>query len=49
VPQACQRDALPVAFAGACAALVGVAVLSLIVMSFIHFPPVLRHGSALPA
>ena len=33
------RDALPVAFAGAYAALVGVALLSLATMSFIHFPP----------
>jgi MFS family permease len=33
------RDALPVAFAGAYAALVGVALLSLATLSFIHFPP----------
>jgi MFS family permease len=32
------RDALPVAFAGAYAALVGVALLSLVTLSFIHFP-----------
>jgi len=33
------RDALPVAFAGAYAALVGVALLSLAALSFIRFPP----------
>jgi predicted MFS family arabinose efflux permease len=33
------RDALPVAFAGAYAALVGVALLALVTLSFIHFPP----------
>jgi len=33
------RDALPVAFAGAYAALVGVALLALATLSFIHFPP----------
>lgn len=33
------RDALPVAFAGAYAALVGVALLSLATLSFIRFPP----------
>jgi MFS family permease len=33
------RDVLPVAFAGAYAALVGVALLSLALLSFIHFPP----------
>jgi MFS family permease len=33
------RDVLPVAFAGAYAALVGVALLSLIALSFIRFPP----------
>lgn len=33
------RDALPVAFAGAYAALVGVAMLSLFTISFIDFPP----------
>jgi MFS family permease len=33
------RDALPVAFAGAYASLVGVALLSLLTISFIHFPP----------
>jgi MFS family permease len=33
------RDSLPVAFAGAYAALVGVALLSLLALSFIHFPP----------
>ena len=33
------RDVLPVAFAGAYAALVGVALLSLATLSFIHFPP----------
>ena len=32
------RDVLPVAFAGAYAALVGVALLSLVTLSFIHFP-----------
>jgi len=33
------RDVLPVAFAGAYAALVGVALLSFVTLSFIHFPP----------
>jgi len=33
------RDALPVAFAGAYASLVGIALLSLLTMSFIRFPP----------
>ncbi len=33
------RDALPVAFAGAYAALVGVALLALLTVSFIRFPP----------
>jgi len=33
------RDALPVAFAGAYASLVGIAALSLLTMSFIRFPP----------
>lgn len=42
------RDALPVAFAGAYAALAGVAMLSLIVMSFIHFPPLPAPNPASP-
>ena len=33
------RDALPVAFAGAYAALVGVALIALVVISFVRFPP----------
>jgi MFS family permease len=33
------RDALPVPFAGAYAALAGVALLALLTMSFLHFPP----------
>lgn len=42
------RDALPVAFAGAYAALVGVALLSLLIMSFIRFPPLPLPNAAHP-
>ncbi|MEO8805779.1 MAG: MFS transporter [Burkholderiaceae bacterium] len=42
------RDYWPVAFAGAYAALVGVALLGLLVLSFIHFPPLPLPTSARP-
>ena len=42
------RDALPVAFAGAYAALVGVAVLSFVTISFIHFPPLPQPSASQP-
>ena len=42
------RDALPVAFAGAYAALVAVALLALLVLSFIHFPPLPLPSAARP-
>jgi MFS family permease len=42
------RDALPVAFAGAYAALVGVAILSLCTLSFITFPPLPQPSAAHP-
>ena len=42
------RDALPVPFAGAYAALVGVALASLAVMSFIDFPPLPLPSAARP-
>jgi MFS family permease len=42
------RDALPVAFAGAYAALVGIAALSLLTMSFIRFPPLAQPSAAHP-
>ena len=42
------RDALPVAFAGAYAALVGVAVLALLTLSFIRFPPLPAPNAARP-
>ena len=42
------RDALPVAFAGAYAALVGVALLALVVISFVRFPPLPRPTLAQP-
>jgi MFS family permease len=43
------RDALPVPFAGAYAALVGVALLSLFTISFIHFPPLQLPTAAMPS
>lgn len=42
------RDALPVAFAGAYAALVVVALLALLTVSFIHFPPLPLPNAAHP-
>jgi len=42
------RDALPVAFAGAYASLVGIAALSLLTMSFIRFPPLPLPNAAHP-
>ncbi len=42
------RDALPVAFAGAYAALVGVAALSFVTISFIHFPPLPQPSASQP-
>ncbi len=42
------RDLLPVAFAGAYAALVGVALLSLLTMGFIRFPPLPQPDPAHP-
>ena len=42
------RDALPVAFAGAYAALVGIALLALAVLSFIDFPPLPLPTAARP-
>ena len=42
------RDALPVAFAGAYAALVGVALLALLTLSFIRFPPLPAPNAARP-
>ena len=42
------RDALPVPFAGAYVALVGVALLALVVMSFIDFPPLPLPSAAQP-
>jgi MFS family permease len=45
---AATRDALPVAFAGAYAALVGVALLSLVTLSFIRFPPLPLPSAARP-
>ncbi len=42
------RDALPVAFAGAYASLVGIAALSLLTMSFIRFPPLPLPSAAHP-
>ena len=42
------RDALPVAFAGAYAALMGVALLALITISFIDFPPLPQPSAARP-
>ena len=42
------RDALPVPFAGAYAALVGIALLSLFTLSFIDFPPLPRPSAAQP-
>ena len=42
------RDALPVDFAGAYAALVAVALLALLVLSFIHFPPLPLPSAARP-
>jgi MFS family permease len=42
------RDALPVAFAGAYASLVGIALLSLLTMSFIRFPPLPLPNAAHP-
>ena len=42
------RDALPVAFAGAYAALVAVALLALVVLSFIRFPPLPLPSAARP-
>ncbi|MES2100601.1 MAG: MFS transporter [Pseudomonadota bacterium] len=42
------RDALPVAFAGAYAALVGVALLALLTISFIEFPPLPKPTAAAP-
>ncbi len=42
------RDALPVAFAGAYAALVAVALLALLVLSFIRFPPLPLPSAARP-
>ena len=42
------RDALPVAFAGAYAALVGIALLALLALSFIEFPPLPLPTAARP-
>lgn len=42
------RDALPVPFAGAYASLVGIAMLSLLTMSFIRFPPLPLPNAAHP-
>ena len=42
------RDALPVAFAGAYAALVGVALLALLTLAFIRFPPLPQPSAARP-
>jgi len=42
------RDALPVAFAGAYASLVGIALLSLLTLSFIRFPPLPLRDAARP-
>jgi MFS family permease len=42
------RDVLPVAFVGAYAALVGVALLALVTISFIHFPPLPRPSADRP-
>jgi MFS family permease len=42
------RDALPVAFAGAYAALVGVALLALLTVSFIKFPPLPLPSASAP-
>jgi MFS family permease len=42
------RDVLPVAFAGAYAALVGVALLSFVTMAFIRFPPLPQPTAAHP-
>jgi MFS family permease len=42
------RDALPVAFAGAYAALVAVALLALLTISFVHFPPLPLPSAAKP-
>ena len=42
------RDALPVPFAGAYAALIGVALLALVTMSFIEFPPLPLPSAARP-
>ncbi len=42
------RDALPVAFAGAYAALVGVALMALVVISFVRFPPLPKPTPAQP-
>ena len=42
------RDALPVAFVGAYAALVGVAALSFVTISFIHFPPLPQPSASQP-
>ena len=42
------RDALPVAFAGAYAALVGVAALSFVTISFIRFPPLPQPSASQP-
>ena len=42
------RDALPVAFAGAYAALVGVAIASLVTISLIRFPPLPQPSAAQP-
>ena len=42
------RDALPVAFAGAYAALVGVALAALVTISFIRFPPLPKPSAAQP-
>ena len=42
------RDALPVAFAGAYAALAGVALLALVLLSFIRFPPLPLPSAARP-
>ena len=42
------RDVLPVAFAGAYAALVGVALVALALISFIHFPPLPLPSAAQP-
>lgn len=42
------RDVLPVAFVGAYASLVGVALLALVTISFIHFPPLPQRSAAQP-